>query len=202
LREVVLHHVGQGDLDSASARWDELLSSAAGGPALRRSLAHEAAYLIAYERGDLEAAARFLELEQRDLVEMNDERELVLWVNNMADLELQMGRRDAAIERMKLAVEEFIALGDVEVLLVGLETLAELLAGHQPEVCRRAFAAAAALRDEIGLPRAPAFQEEIEQLVGSAAETTDGVWSSEADPTQRVIDAWRELVACPSGVRP
>ena len=101
LRELMLAAQASGDLDEARELCEELIRIGRGrGRLLHQTLAHEAGYHQAYEEGDFERAREFLELEHDDLIKENDERELVNWINSMADLE---GRALGSTSRPRVA---------------------------------------------------------------------------------------------------
>ena len=133
VRQQMFEHQARGRLRDAREACDRLLALAEDGRALHRALAHEAVYHQAYTEKDFVRARHYLCLERDVLVELGDEREQVLWVNNMADLELRMGERDLAAVRLAATTEDVIGLGDLDVLMAYAETFAVAVGPHYPD---------------------------------------------------------------------
>lgn len=153
---------GRGSLDDARVLCRRLQVLAQAGPLDHEAMAQEAAAFQAYEEGDFEAAAHHLDLQREVLVRLEDERELVLWVNNRADAELRQGRHAQAALRLAAAVDDVLALGDLDVVLVHADTMASVIGHVDPLLCARTLGATEAARTALGLIRVGVEAHEAE----------------------------------------
>lgn len=150
-REIAHVHLDLGDVEQARAACDRMLALPPP-PGHERLVVHELPYFIAVDAGDLEAARFHLEREGDLIDELGVERERLLWANNMADLDVQMGRHADARRRLAVHCEGYLAQGDVDLLQYVLSTFASALGPTDPVLSARAFGAADRIRDDEGLP--------------------------------------------------
>jgi predicted ATPase len=154
------------DLARAQERCDDLVAfAAAKGTARHRALADEAIAYQAYLTGDLERALTYLGHEQRYFEEIDDVRQLTICANNMADVELMMGRPADAAARLIAGTEQAAALGDLETFRVYLQTFAQVIAERAPLLVAKAEGAAASLSEITGLSPEGSEPEQLHESV-------------------------------------
>jgi predicted ATPase len=139
-------------LDRAQELCDDLVAFAeARGTKRHRALADEAFAYQAYRSGDLEGALTYLGREHRYFEEIGDVRQLVICINNQADVELMMGRPADAAARLVAGTEQVVALGDLETFRVYLQTFAQVIGGRAPLLVAKADGAARSVSETTGL---------------------------------------------------
>ena len=139
-------------LDHAQELCDDLVAFAeARGTKRHRALADEALAYQAYRSGDLEGALTHLGREHRYFEEIGDVRQLVICINNLADVELMMGRPADAAARLVAGTEQVVALGDLETFRVYLQTFAQVIGGRAPLLVAKADGAARSVSETTGL---------------------------------------------------
>lgn len=158
----------------------------------------ELGYTIADSSGDLSGA--------RDhLVEMVDLLTHLGWErhefeNNLADVDLQLGRRAAAQRRLSDAAAEFVAMPRMFVVLIAAETMAAAVGPEHPLMCARVYGCTSVTRvvealanDAYGDAEDERVLAEIRPLVDE--ESWDRAW--EQGRGESVIDLFLEMAALP-----
>lgn len=183
------------DLDAAGRTSTRLLTlSEAGGPSIR-TRAIDVASVLAQDEGDLPGAYDFL-VELLRLGATDVDR--ALYRNNLADLELQLGRRAAAQATLAAGTEETIALGDPWTVALTAETFGAAVGLAHPLLCARVYGACGVLRSVEGIPNDDVGEAEdarviaeVRPVAGSAA--FDDAF--ERGRSESVVDLLRELAA-------
>ena len=202
-RELIFLAHERGDLDSARTLCDDLMGIAETGTTLQKSLAHEALAFQADEDGDLERARIFLERMRLDLIALGHDRELGLWINNMASLEQELGQHAAAAKRLAKGAEQVIALGDPDILTNYLETFAEVVGERAPLLAAKAEGAASALRLATGLGLPAHLAARSQHLLAPVrASVAARAWQAahESGRSSDPADVLRELSATAPGL--
>ncbi len=154
------------DLDRAQELCDDLVSFAeARGTPRDRALADEAIAYQAYLTGDLERALTYLGREQQFFAEIDDVRQLTICTNNMADVELMMGRPAEAAARLIAGTERAAELGDLETIRVYLQTFAQVLGERAPVLVAKAEGVASSLSETTGLAPEGSEPEDLHESV-------------------------------------
>jgi hypothetical protein len=154
------------DLDRAQVLCDDLVAFAATrGTRRHRALADEAIAYQAYLTGDLERALTYLGREQQYFEEIDDVRQLTICTNNMADVELMMGRPADAAARLIAGTEQAASLGDLETFRVYLQTFAQVIGERAPLLVAKAEGAATSLSETTGLVPEGSEPEELHESV-------------------------------------
>jgi predicted ATPase len=140
------------DLRHAEELCADLVAFAqARGTKRHRALADEALAYQAYRSGDLERAHTYLGRELRYFEEIGDVRQLAICTNNLADVELMMGRPAEAAARLVAGTEQVVALGDLETFRVYLQTFAQVIGVRAPLLVAKADGAASSVSETTGL---------------------------------------------------
>ena len=151
-RHLVLLAQESGDIDHAMGLVDDLVAFAQErGTPRHRALADEAIAYQAYRSGDLERALDFLGREKRYFEEIGDVRQLTICTNNLADVELMMGRSADAAARLIAGTEQVAELGELETARVYLQTFAQVIGERAPLLVAKADGAASSLSEATGL---------------------------------------------------
>jgi len=154
------------ELDRAQELCDDLVAFAEEhGTKRHRALADEALAYQAYRSGDLEGALTFLGHEHRYFEEIGDVRQLAICTNNLADVELMMGRPAEAAARLVAGTEQVVALGDLETFRVYLQTFAQVIGERAPLLVAKADGAASSLSEMTGLAPEGSEPEELHENV-------------------------------------
>jgi hypothetical protein len=154
------------DLDRAQILCDDLVAfAAARGTPRHRALADEAIAYQAYLTGDLERALTYLGHEREYFEEVDDVRQLTICTNNMADVELMLGRPADAAARLIAGTEQAAALGDLETFRVYLQTFAQVIAERAPLLVAKAEGAASSLSETTGLALEGSEPEDLHETV-------------------------------------
>jgi predicted ATPase len=154
------------DLDRAQVLCDDLVAfAAARGTPRHRALADEAIAYQAYLTGDLERALTYLGHEREYFEEVDDVRQLTICTNNMADVELMLGRPADAAARLIAGTEQAAALGDLETFRVYLQTFAQVIAERAPLLVAKAEGAASSLSETTGLALEGSEPEDLHETV-------------------------------------
>jgi hypothetical protein len=154
------------DLDRAQILCEDLVSfAAARGTPRHRALADEALAYQAYLTGDLEGALTHLGREQQYFEDIDDVRQLTICTNNMADVELMMGRPADAAARLIAGTEQAASLGDLETFRVYLQTFAQVIGERAPLLVAKAEGAANSLSETTGLAPEGSEPEELHESV-------------------------------------
>jgi hypothetical protein len=197
-RHLLMREVDTGNLGAAGVLQQQLKEMSDDGPLLHRAMAHEAAHFLAYYEGDFEEALRTLEDERRVLVEMGDVHELLVVTNNIAGVEVRLGQPEAAAKRMAESAEEFIELGDIDLLTAAIETLGGALGHIDGLWCARAFGCARPIREELGLLRGEADERVLDtELAQVRASVAPSNWDKAFAQGQGrdPVEMMRELAA-------
>ena len=116
-----------------------------------RALADEAIAYQAYRSGDPERALEFLGREKQYFEEIGDVRQLTICTNNLADVELMLGRPAEAAARLIAGTEQVAELGELETSRVYLQTFAQVIGERAPLLVAKADGAASSLSEATGL---------------------------------------------------
>lgn len=167
-----LARMGLGDLDAAQSLAEEVaVLEEKGGPHLQRhGLAAHLAWRLSYERGDYEAAQEQLTAltSSSSWFDGKGVTDRVSVHNNLADLDLHLGRAHDAQSRLTEHLELALSTGNIPLLLVWAATFAEVIGTAHPLVCARAYGATATVRVVEGLRDSEAGQAEDERVMASA----------------------------------
>jgi hypothetical protein len=154
------------DLERAQELCDDLVAfAAAHGTARHQALADEAIAYQAYLTGDLERALTYLGREQQYFAEIDDVRQLTICTNNMADVELMMGRPAEAAARLVAGTERAAELGDLETIRVYLQTFAQVIGERAPLLVAKVEGVASSLSETTGLAPEGSEPEELHESV-------------------------------------
>jgi hypothetical protein len=179
------------DLPKAQDRCDDLVEFAmTKGTPRHRALADEAIAYQAYLTGDLERALTYLGREQRYFAEIDDVRQLTICTNNMADVELMMGRPADAAARLVAGTEQAAELGDLETFRVYLQTFAQVIAERAPLLVAKAEGAATSLSETTGLSPEGSEPEHLHESVLAPEAWAAAVEEGRSTPAVAVL---REL---------
>jgi hypothetical protein len=165
-RHLVLLAQEGDDMGHAQELVEDLVSFAQErGTPRHRALADEAIAYQAYRSGDLERALEFLERETRYFEEIGDIRQLTICTNNMADVELMLGRHAAAAARLVAGTERVVELGELETSRVYLQTFAQVIGERAPLLVAKADGAASSLSEATGLAPEGSEPEDLHESV-------------------------------------
>jgi hypothetical protein len=154
------------DLERAQELCDDLVTfAAAHGTARHQALADEAIAYQAYLTGDLERALTYLGREQQYFAEIDDVRQLTICTNNMADVELMMGRPAEAAARLIAGTERAADLGDLETIRVYLQTFAQVIGERAPLLVAKVEGVASSLSETTGLTPEGSEPQELHESV-------------------------------------
>jgi predicted ATPase len=186
------------ELDKAQVLCDDLVAyAAAQGTPRHQALADEAIAYQAYLTGDLERALTYLGREQAYFEEIDDVRQLTICTNNMADVELMMGRPADAAARLVAGTEQAASLGDLETFRVYLQTFAQVIGERAPLLVAKAEGAASSLSETTGLVPEGSEPEELHEsvLAPVRALVAPEAWSAavEEGRTTPAVTILREL---------
>lgn len=159
-----------------------------------RRWSHIAQFLYTYSSGDFERALAILEAES-------------IWddpartANNLADVELQLGRRRAAQARLAEAAVAASELTDPKLLIIYAATFAATVGPEQPLLCARVYSAYERARVVEAFPDTPAGEEEDARVLAEiralvSPEEWDAAWAQGA--TENLPDLILEMAALPS----
>lgn len=165
-RQLVILAQETDDLEHAQELCDDLVDFAQRhGTKRHRALADEARAYQAYRSGDLERALTFLEREHGYFEEIGDVRQLAICTNNLADVELMLGRPADAAARLVAGTERVVDLGDLETFRVYLQTFAQVIGERAPLLVARAEGAARSLSETTGLAPEGSEPEHLHESV-------------------------------------
>jgi len=151
-RHLVILAQESDDFVHAQELVDDLVSFAeTRGAPRHRALADEAIAYQAYRSGDLDRALEYLGREARYFEEVGDIRQLTICTNNMADVELMMGRPADAATRLIGGIDLVVELGELETSRVYLQTFAQVIGERAPLLVAKADGAASSLSEVTGL---------------------------------------------------
>ena len=150
-REITHTHLDRGEIEQARAAHAATVALADLERFEDAAIVHELGAFVAITAGDLEEALAHYEREGAVIREHGVLREVLLWSNNVADLEVQMGKHTQARMRLAEHCEAYLAQGDVELLHHVLATFAGALAEEDPARAARAHGAVRRLQEVEGL---------------------------------------------------
>jgi non-specific serine/threonine protein kinase len=137
---------------------------------------------LVWDDRDLHGAVRHHE-EALMLFREIDERRGIAWsTSNLGTLAAELGTTGSARAYLQESHELFVELGDPSGTIMTLEGFAELAhAEQQPEPELLLFAAASAIRDEIGSPVPPGirswYDDNLHRLRGRLGQSFDRIWA-------------------------
>lgn len=152
-RETAHAHMNLGESDLARQACRRVLDGPVPvGP--EQVVIHELPYLIAVNDEEFDEARTHLEREGQLIRELGMEREQLMWVNNMADLDVETARHEDARRRLSEHCEAYIAQGDLDLLQYALSTFAAAIGPVDEVLAARAYGAADGIRVLENLPLA------------------------------------------------
>ena len=195
-----------GHLVEARELCEQLVTLAAGRTLREQTMAYGAAFYQEAAEGNYERARDFLVLQREGLIAGADNaRGLAIWINEMASLEILMGRCEDAARRLAAGVDEIVALGSVGLLAHAAETFGEAIGARLPLLCARLYGAARSIRDENDV-RGSAQTEHTESVLREArAPVSEDEWRSAYEDGQSsavaevLMDAATQVRVLPVG---
>ena len=155
-----------------------------GPPSMLAEALNNLGWMRAFELGDLASSADLLHESLALARQCGDQWALMEVLDSVAHLRIAQGELDAAQASQEESLRICIALGDswsAPRVLAGFIPIA--IERGQPERALRLAAAAARLRDDVGMVVMPAEQAQLDPLIDRARASLDG---------GAAIDAWKE----------
>lgn len=78
------------------------------------------------------------------------EQGIVIWLSNLADLEIEIGQLDRALARLSESLIIARSIGETRFVIQSLESVAAVAAARQADQAARLYGATAALREATG----------------------------------------------------